>query len=618
MNLSINARLSVMMFLEFFIWGAWLPMIFGYMDLLAYTWWQKSLILNAFAFASFTGMFFSNQFADRNFDAEKFLAVSHLIGGIAILGIGFLGYLPPDIGFWAFFGLMLVHSLFYVPTISITNSIAFANIQDAQQDFPMVRLWGTIGWIAASWPFVFILVDWANVPPLAETGFVDWIGAILSKPKTDAEGVKWTYIVAGIASLVLAGFSLTLPNTPPKKVDKADDQLAWLEAMKLLAVPFVLVLFIVTFFDACVHQCYFLFTNQFLQSIGVPGNWVMPVMSLGQFAEIGTMAILGYCLKSLGWRTTMVIGILGHAVRFGVFALMPHPWLGITVILLHGVCYAFFFATVYIFVDEFFPKDVRTSAQGLFNFLILGLGPVVANTLWPYVDTMVHTSDVQVAYVDAKQIDEASVRKMEYRVVTEAADGKPPKVVEVNKEDAQAPKGRALAKNDPLLPLILISGKVTNPQAEDGKEGSAAIDAKTLTLRRTEFEKVLPTDEPRKDKVVEKAKVVEKIPVQLGDGGTISHTIANAEEDRYDFEYTTVRKSMILGDKADPPKKLTINLKPSSGPPTTIAAASDTDFEKLFLYPAAMAVFAAVLLAIFFHPPAIAEKEEKGLAATPH
>jgi MFS family permease len=150
--------------------------------------------------------------------------------------------------------------------------------------------------------------------------------------------------------------------------------------MKLLRVPFVLVLFVVTFLDASVHQVYFFWTGRYLEkAVGIAGNWIMPVMSIGQFAEIGTMALLGYFLKRLGWRYTMVIGILGHVVRFTVFALYPVPWVAMTVNVLHGICYAFFFATVYIFVDEFFPKDARSSAQGLFNFLILGLGPFVGN-----------------------------------------------------------------------------------------------------------------------------------------------------------------------------------------------------------------------------------------------
>jgi hypothetical protein len=282
---------------------------------------------------------------------------------------------------------MLVYSLFYVPTISITNSIAFANLKDPQREFGPVRLWGTIGWIAASWPFVFILVDWSNIPAFGSVGVFDWLGSVLhpNAGKTGAawrEGTRYIFIVAGIASLALAAFSLTLPHTPPRPASQTGDKFAWLEAMRLLKVPFVLVLFIVTFFDAAVHSCYFFWTGEYLKQIGIPSQWVMPVMSIGQVAEIGTMAFLGYCLKGLGWRYTMVLGVLGHAVRFGVFALAPYPVPAVLVNVLHGVCYAFFFATVYIFVDEFFPKDARSSAQGLFNFLILGLGPFIGNFIW--------------------------------------------------------------------------------------------------------------------------------------------------------------------------------------------------------------------------------------------
>src|SRR5207248_8332852 len=112
-----------------------------------------------------------------------------------------------------------------------------------------------------------------------------------------------------------------------------------------------------------------------------PSNWATPVMKIGQVAEIATMIFLGYVLKSLGWRWTMVIGILGHAARFAVFAYYPEPWAAVAINVVHGICYAFFFATVYIFVDEYFPKDVRSSAQGLFNVLILGVGPFAANLI---------------------------------------------------------------------------------------------------------------------------------------------------------------------------------------------------------------------------------------------
>jgi len=391
----VRTRLSIMMFLEFFIWGAWLPLIFGYLPGLGFNAAQQAWIINAFALASFTAMFFSTQFADRNFAAERFLAFSQLVGGLAILALFFvkggqvttiLG-IRVDVSFWLFFSLMLIHSLFYVPTISITNSIAFASLRDPQREFGKVRLWGTIGWIAASWPFVFIFVNWDRVPEFNSVPFFDWLGSVFQSGKTGPDlqdATRYTFLVSGAASLLLALFSLALPHTPPRPAQEGGEKFAWLEAMKLLRVPFILILFIVTFFDAAVHACYFFWTGRFLLSVGIDSNWIMPVMSIGQVAEIVTMFFLGYCLKRLGWRTTMVIGILGHAVRFGVFALVPFAVPAIIVNLLHGICYAFFFATVYIFVDEFFPKDARSSAQGLFNFLILGLGPFVGNFVWAF------------------------------------------------------------------------------------------------------------------------------------------------------------------------------------------------------------------------------------------
>ncbi len=384
MNQGIKIKLFVMMFLEFFIWGAWLPLIFGYLPSLGFSDFQQSLILNAFPFAAILGMVFSNQFADQKFAAEKFLAVSHLIGGVSMLALFWVR------DFWTFFALMLIHCILYVPTISITNSIAFAAMKNAQEEFGIVRMGGTIGWIGAAWPQVFILVDWEKVKGiLAGPDSKGWLDAVLQSGLTgDAmqRATAWTYVVAGGASLLLAAFSLALPHTPPKQPEPGESSQAWLKATKLLAHPFVMVLWLVTFIDSFVHNCYFNWTGRFLPTVGIPGNWIMPVMSIGQIAEILTMAVLGVCLKKLGWRTTMVIGILGHAVRFGVFAFCGDPsfmWVIVFVNVLHGICYAFFFATVYIFVDEHFPKDVRTSAQGLFNFMILGIGSLAANFAGP-------------------------------------------------------------------------------------------------------------------------------------------------------------------------------------------------------------------------------------------
>ncbi len=419
---STQLKLTLMMVLEFFIWGAWLPLIFGYLPSLGFSadvppkpfdallptqiaWFfsEQSLILNAFPFAAIVGMFFSNQFADRNFAAEKFLGFSHLVGGLAILSLGFIT------SFWPFFLLMLVHCLLYVPTISITNSIAFTHMKDAKQEFGLVRMGGTIGWILAAWPFVFIMVDWAKVTEKHPEGLVNWFGTVLGTPLVGAalkQSTRWTYVVAGVASLLLAAYSLILPHTPPKPVDTTKvgshrEKLAWLEAIKLLRHPFILVLWLVTLIDAFVHNCYFNWTGEFLQSaqVGIPGNWVTPVMSIGQIAEILTMLVLGTVLTRLGWKATMTVGVLGHAARFAVYAYFPSmPWLIVLIQILHGICYAFFFATVYIFVDEYLPKDARSSAQGLFNVMILGVGALLANAICPYLRQSVYVSGGVVDY----------------------------------------------------------------------------------------------------------------------------------------------------------------------------------------------------------------------------
>jgi nucleoside transporter len=353
--MNTTARLSVMMFLEYVIWGAWLPLLSRYLlDFLGFTGGQIGWVFATSAIASITAVFVSGQIADRHVSTERFLALSHVVGGLAMLALAF------QKSFWPFFACMLVHSVMYVPTLSLTNSICFHHLKDAQREFGIVRLWGTIGWIAVSWPFYFILGG--------KTGAE--LGAALPS-------IFW---MAGGASIVLALYSLTmLPHTP---ASRSGEKNAPLEAIRFLAIPAILVLFIVTFMDALVHQCYFQWTGPFLSSIGLPDNWIMPAMSIGQIAEIGTMAILGVALKSLGWRKVMAFGILGHAVRFAIYSLGGPVWLVVASNVVHGFCYAFFFASVYVFVDEYLPKDARASAQGLFNILILGLGPFVGSLLW--------------------------------------------------------------------------------------------------------------------------------------------------------------------------------------------------------------------------------------------
>lgn len=349
-------KLFIMMILEIAIWGAWQVKVFSYMGTsgLNFEPWQQSLAGSMFGIASLVGIFFSNQFADRNFAAEKFLALSHLIGAIALFATAYCNT------FWPFFLCFLLYGLFYVPTLSVTNSLAFAHLKNPAKEFGFVRMGGTIGWIIISWPFIFLLGAQATV-----------------------DQMRWIFIVAGIVSLALAAFSLTLPHTPPRKAEAGEESLAWVKAFRQLKHPFVLVLFIVTLLDSIIHNGYFVLIDGFLsKAVGLSENITMAVTTIGQVAEIVTMVLLGSVLVKLGWKWTMIIGILGHAARFAAFSFFGNEnwqWLIIAVQVLHGICYAFFFATLYIFVDEVFPKDIRTSAQGLFNLLILGVGLVIAN-----------------------------------------------------------------------------------------------------------------------------------------------------------------------------------------------------------------------------------------------
>jgi len=354
--MTVRTRLFLMMVLQLAVWGAWAPKLFPYMGMLGFSPGQQSLVGSCWGLAALLGVFFSNQFADRNFASERFLAASNVIGGLALAVAAF------STSFWPFFAGYLVWSLVYVPTLSVTNSIAFANLSEPAKQFGPVRMGGTIGWILVSWPFVFLL----------------------SAHATAAE-VRWIFLVGAILSFVSAAYSLTLPHTPPKRGAEAADPLAWREALGLLKVPFVAVLFLVTFIDSVIHNGYFVMADAFLTNrVGIAGNLSMVVLSLGQMAEIVTMLVLGVVLAKLGWKLTMIVGVLGHAARFAIFAFCADSVPTIVAVqLLHGICYAFFFASVYIFVDDAFPKDVRASAQGLFNLLILGVGNVAASLIFP-------------------------------------------------------------------------------------------------------------------------------------------------------------------------------------------------------------------------------------------
>jgi predicted MFS family arabinose efflux permease len=248
-------------------------------------------------------------------------------------------------------------------------------------------VWGTIGWIAASWPFIFILVNWATVPSVGEAGLAGWFEAMF-KPENSLKdealrgGQRYIFLVSGVASLILAAYSLVLPHTPPRPA-AGKDSLAWLKAMRLLRHPFVLVLFVVTFIDAAVHQSFFYWTPTFLsKDVGISPAWVTPVMKIGQVAEILIMALLGLMLTRLGFRTVITLGALAYFIRYLVWSVpaIPVP-VQVASQALHGICYACFFAGAFIYTDRVAPPDARHSVQTVFGIIILGGGPVLGGIL---------------------------------------------------------------------------------------------------------------------------------------------------------------------------------------------------------------------------------------------
>ena len=263
---GVKTRLSVMMFLEYVIWGSWLPLLALYLSqFLHFSGTDIGWIFATQAIASVTAVFVSGQLADRYCSTERFLAVE-----------------PPgrrhrDVRARAArrrsgrsSSTMLVYMLVYVPTLSLTNSICFHHLKDAQKEFGRVRLWGTIGWIAASWPFVFILKG---------------------KAGAGAGGGAERDLHRGRRSRRSRSrrFSLLLPPDAARAA-APQQQRAASRRSSCWRAPSVAVLFVVTFLDALVHQCYFQWTSPFLAAIGVPENWIMPAMSIGQIAEIATMA----------------------------------------------------------------------------------------------------------------------------------------------------------------------------------------------------------------------------------------------------------------------------------------------------------------------------------------
>ena len=373
MNKSM--RLGGMMFLQYALWGAWLPLTARYLSAgvveggLGFTGTQIGMILGlAGSLGAAFAPFIAGQLADRYFSTEKFLAVLMLVGGVL------KWYTSLQTTYSAWLILSIAYSIVYMPTIALTNSITFYHIDDQDNDFPKIRVWGTIGWIVASWAFPMIWLQtnlsFQWMPPF-------FVG--LEVPDVTSRLADALKFSGGI-SIFYAAYCFLLPHTPPKA--DAVEKLAFKKAFQLFNKPSFTTLVIASLAISIVHQIYFIQAGPFLSHIGLKDSQIGPAMTIGQFAEIITMIFLGYFLKNLGFRKVITIGTLAYFARYAVFGTESLPvWLIVISQALHGICFAFFFAAAFMYVDRITDKDIRHSAQTVFGIIILGGGPVIGGWL---------------------------------------------------------------------------------------------------------------------------------------------------------------------------------------------------------------------------------------------
>ncbi len=377
-----NTRLGTMMFLQFAIWGAWLPLTARYLSAsiaeggLGFSGSEIGMILGlAGSIGAIVSPFIAGQFADRYFSTERILSFLVITGGIV------KWYTATRTDYESWLWLSILYSILYMPTLALSNSVAFSHIDDAENTFPKIRVWGTIGWIAASWAFPMIWLQqnlsFQLMPPFLSGDEVPNVTARL------ADALKFS----GIISMVYGAFCFLLPNTPPKA--DAVEKLAFKKAFNLFNNKSFLVLVLASLGVSIIHQIYFLQTGPFLSFIGIKDSSIGPAMTIGQFAEIITMAYLGFFLKRLGFKKVITIGIFAYFARYMIFGMtfLP-PWIMVLSQAFHGFCFAFFFAAGFIYVDKLADDDIRHSVQTVFGIIIFGGGPVVGGWLSGYLQNM--------------------------------------------------------------------------------------------------------------------------------------------------------------------------------------------------------------------------------------
>jgi nucleoside transporter len=344
MTPAVRFKLSVMMFLQYFVWGAWYVTMGTYLlKTLQFSGQQSGLAYSATAIAAMVSPFFVGLVADRFFATERILGVLHLAGAALLYWVSTLT------DFHDFYPVLVGYTLCYMPTLALTNSLSFHQMDDPGTQFPGVRVLGTIGWIVA--------------------------GFVISALGGEADALQFR--VAATASAALGLFSFTLPYTPPARMGHrttARDILG-LDALELMKERSFAIFVIGSFLICIPLQFYYAFTNPFLTELGITNT--AAIQTIGQMSEIGFMLVMPFFFSRLGVKWMLVIGMIAWALRYVLFAwgdggaFVGLVYLGIAV---HGICYDFFFVTGQIYVDKKAPLHIRAAAQGFISFVTYGVG----------------------------------------------------------------------------------------------------------------------------------------------------------------------------------------------------------------------------------------------------